>query len=246
MSQDFTGKERDAETGLDYFGARYFSSAQGRFTSPDKPLADQSAGDPQSWNLYSYVRNNPLRFTDPTGSFMEANPSDPPQSSSGGDIPDAPCGVSMKDCIPGLKPGFSLSQDGRFSLLVDQKGAKVSSDAINLSTNVFDAMVLGGALMKGLEAALGAAAERLGLDVAADSGIALTRGGLEGALADEARVLHAGRHLVEEGLVDGSSNAAVAAGTRTILSQVLSKPVTSFITRVGAGEGEVPVRLFVV
>ncbi|OHE79781.1 MAG: hypothetical protein A2107_00020 [Verrucomicrobia bacterium GWF2_62_7] len=63
----FTGKERDAETGLDYFGARYMSSAQGRFTSPDKPLLDQFENDPQSWNLYSYVRNNPLIFTDPTG-----------------------------------------------------------------------------------------------------------------------------------------------------------------------------------
>jgi RHS repeat-associated protein len=63
----FTGKERDAETGLDYFGARYLSAAQGRFTSPDVPLLDQQPGDPQSWNLYSYVRNNPLIFTDPTG-----------------------------------------------------------------------------------------------------------------------------------------------------------------------------------
>jgi RHS repeat-associated protein len=40
--QKFTSKERDAETGLDYFGARYFSGAQGRFTSPDPPLLDQS------------------------------------------------------------------------------------------------------------------------------------------------------------------------------------------------------------
>ena len=48
-----TGKERDAETGLDYFGARYYSGAQGRFTSPDRPFADQHRGDPQSWNLYS-------------------------------------------------------------------------------------------------------------------------------------------------------------------------------------------------
>ena len=63
----FTGKERDAETGLDYFGARYMSAAQGRFTSPDEPLIDQSPDDPQSWNLYGYVRNNPLIFTDPTG-----------------------------------------------------------------------------------------------------------------------------------------------------------------------------------
>lgn len=63
----FTGKERDAETGLDYFGARYYSGAQGRFTSPDQPFADQHAYDPQSWNLYSYARNSPLRFLDLQG-----------------------------------------------------------------------------------------------------------------------------------------------------------------------------------
>jgi RHS repeat-associated protein len=63
----FTSKERDAETGLDYFGARYMSSAQGRFTSPDRPLVDQNERDPQSWNLYTYVGNNPLRLVDPNG-----------------------------------------------------------------------------------------------------------------------------------------------------------------------------------
>jgi RHS repeat-associated protein len=62
-----TGKERDAESGLDYFGARYFSGPQGRFTSPDRPFADQHQEDPQSWNLYSYVRNNPLKYVDDTG-----------------------------------------------------------------------------------------------------------------------------------------------------------------------------------
>jgi RHS repeat-associated protein len=62
-----TQKERDNESGLDYFLARYYSSAQGRFTSADEPLIDQWQGDPQSWNLYVYVRNNPLIFTDPTG-----------------------------------------------------------------------------------------------------------------------------------------------------------------------------------
>jgi len=62
-----TSKERDAETGLDYFLARYYSGAQGRFTSPDKPLADQHAKLPQTWNLYTYTRNNPLRFVDDNG-----------------------------------------------------------------------------------------------------------------------------------------------------------------------------------
>jgi RHS repeat-associated protein len=65
-----TGKERDAETGLDYFGARYLSSAQGQFTSPDPLLSSGRPWDPQSWNRYSYVLNNPLRYTDPLGLYV--------------------------------------------------------------------------------------------------------------------------------------------------------------------------------
>lgn len=63
----FTGKERDSESGLDNFLARYYSGAQGRFTGPDQPLIDQDPADPQSWNLYSYARNNPLANFDSTG-----------------------------------------------------------------------------------------------------------------------------------------------------------------------------------
>jgi len=81
----FTGKERDTETGLDYFGARYDASNLGRFMSPDEftggpvsaygppdpappgalPYADIT--NPQSLNKYAYVYNNPLRYVDPTG-----------------------------------------------------------------------------------------------------------------------------------------------------------------------------------
>jgi len=67
-----TGKERDAESGNDYFSARYYSSAMGRFMSPDwsdspwaVPYADLD--NPQTLNLYSYVQNNPLSRTDPFG-----------------------------------------------------------------------------------------------------------------------------------------------------------------------------------
>ena len=63
----FTGKERDSESLNDYFGARYLSGGQGHFMSADESFLDQQARNPQSWNLYSYVRNNPLRNTDPTG-----------------------------------------------------------------------------------------------------------------------------------------------------------------------------------
>ncbi len=72
----FTGKERDTESGLDNFGARYYSSTQGRFMSPDwaaKPEAVPYSDleNPQSLNLYSYVGNNPLSVTDPDGHVWE-------------------------------------------------------------------------------------------------------------------------------------------------------------------------------
>jgi RHS repeat-associated protein len=68
VKQKFTQKERDVETGLDYFGARYYASTQGRFTSADPMFATkESFLNPQRWNLYVYVNNNPLVAVDPTG-----------------------------------------------------------------------------------------------------------------------------------------------------------------------------------
>jgi RHS repeat-associated protein len=64
----FTGKERDAESGNDYFGARYYASSMGRFMSPDpSQLYYANPTNPQSFNLYSYVQNSPLINIDPTG-----------------------------------------------------------------------------------------------------------------------------------------------------------------------------------
>ena len=64
----FTGKERDPETGLDYFGARYYDSQVGRFTTIDPVyIWSENLVDPQRWNRYAYVRNNPLKYTDPDG-----------------------------------------------------------------------------------------------------------------------------------------------------------------------------------
>jgi RHS repeat-associated protein len=62
----FTGKERDAESGLDNFISRYYGSNMGRFMSPDDG-EDQDTVNPQSWNLYSYGRNNPLIGIDADG-----------------------------------------------------------------------------------------------------------------------------------------------------------------------------------
>jgi len=69
----FTEKERDGETGLDYFLARYYSSMSGRFTSPDPILSSGRVEIPQSWNRYAYVLNNPLVFVDPFGLYDARN-----------------------------------------------------------------------------------------------------------------------------------------------------------------------------
>jgi RHS repeat-associated protein len=64
----FTGKERDRETGWDYFGARYYEASLARFTSIDPVINwDVNRVDPQRWNRYAYARNNPLKFVDPDG-----------------------------------------------------------------------------------------------------------------------------------------------------------------------------------
>jgi RHS repeat-associated protein len=86
VREKFTSKERDTETGLDYFLARYYAPTQGRFTSPDEfkggpdELFVLGSGDdrkqalpyaeihePQSLNKYAYVYNNPCRYVDPDG-----------------------------------------------------------------------------------------------------------------------------------------------------------------------------------
>jgi RHS repeat-associated protein len=75
IDEKFTGKVRDTETGNDYFGARNFTSNVGRFLSPDwsaspRPVPYANQGDPQSLNLYEYVRNNPVSGIDPDGHLL--------------------------------------------------------------------------------------------------------------------------------------------------------------------------------
>ncbi len=64
-----SAKERDDESGLDYFLARYYSGGLGRFSSVDPLAASANPSLPQSWNRYAYVGNNPLAYVDPLGLF---------------------------------------------------------------------------------------------------------------------------------------------------------------------------------
>jgi RHS repeat-associated protein len=100
----FTGKERDPETGLDDFGARYYNSSLGRFTTPDwdgKPTAVpySSFGDPQTLNLYSYVENGPLNKVDADGHVANAVPSGPFQYNHLADIDTLDCSYNETACL---------------------------------------------------------------------------------------------------------------------------------------------------
>jgi RHS repeat-associated protein len=84
----FTGKERDTESNLDYFGARHYASNLGRFMTPDwsedpVPVPFASLEEPQTLNLYGYVRNNPTTTADPDGHFTAV----------------CPCGCGASACI---------------------------------------------------------------------------------------------------------------------------------------------------
>jgi RHS repeat-associated protein len=105
-----SGKERDAETGLDYFRFRYYSGAMGRWTSPDRPFADQHPADPQSWNLYAYVRNNPINLVDPDGKQVGygAVPLDRTYTMPH-DLPPASKPSTLESLIPGWGPSRAMA-----------------------------------------------------------------------------------------------------------------------------------------
>ena len=67
MRQKFTGYQKDEESGLDFAEARMYENRHGRFTAIDPLLASGKSANPQSFNRYVYVMNNPLIYTDPEG-----------------------------------------------------------------------------------------------------------------------------------------------------------------------------------
>ena len=121
----FTGKERDAESGLDFFDARYMSSAQGRFTSTDPvTITTHRLLNPQELNLYAYVANNPLRFIDPTGKVLQCVGTDNQQN----------------QCFADLQ---QIAGDAANRLSIDAKTGVVSFDTkdLDLSKNAGGALV---------------------------------------------------------------------------------------------------------
>jgi RHS repeat-associated protein len=133
VRQKFTSKERDTETGLDYFLARYYSSTQGRFTGVDPLAASASPIRAQSWNRYSYSYNNPLRYTDPSGMIA-------------GDFYD----------LDGRNIGSDGVNDGRKYIVYDKKEAKqIENTTGNYTGTVTNKVTIASAdVVTGIEAAV--------------------------------------------------------------------------------------------
>lgn len=112
----FTGKERDAETGLDYFGARHYGARLGRFTSVDPVVAiEKSLSDPQGWNRYAYARNRPLTNVDPDGRDDRPRWScpgldSPPAGDDQWYSPESLIGY-LEGVAEGLVPGLDIKAD---------------------------------------------------------------------------------------------------------------------------------------
>ena len=128
VRQKFTEKERDNETGLDYFGARYYANIQGRFIAPDPLLSSATTGDPQSWNRYAYSVNNPLRFIDPTGLWHW-------DASAGGSASDADLTFRMHDTSRGWFRSWGARREARRQLQFRERFRTARTDAQNAASS---------------------------------------------------------------------------------------------------------------
>lgn len=155
--QHFTGYERDTETGLDFAQARYFGSMQGRFLSPDPITGDLI--NPQTWNRYAYVKNNPLKFNDPNGLFSQ----DPTKSvdEETQEIQNENKNIAKFNKIasifsffvPGILPNIPDIAD---NVIRQESEHPIGTDGIilhpeaGLETDIQTQMIIGGAMTLGL------------------------------------------------------------------------------------------------
>jgi RHS repeat-associated protein len=102
-TQEFTSQERDEVSGLDYFKQRYYQPQYGRFNRPD-PVRDFDLTNPAGFNLYAYVRGNPVNFTDPMGTLE----TDDPRGAPGRRV--LPPDISGEINLPGLQAQFGNVQ----------------------------------------------------------------------------------------------------------------------------------------
>jgi RHS repeat-associated protein len=179
----FAGKERDTQTGFDYFGARYYGNQTARFITVDPVLnIEEALVDPQRWNRYAYARDNPLRYTDPTGLYI-CNGSEQDCTQV-----DAYVG-SLRDSLRGLDPKSDGYQ--KVARTLAYFGARNVKNGVVFEPTTLDQGVLGKAGPGGL----------IQLDLAQITAQAVTyqqfNRELVGSAFGAANIAHEGRHKLD-------------------------------------------------
>lgn len=125
VRQKFTGYERDLGAGLDYAKARYYSNAQGRFTSPDRYWGSANGYAPQTWNRYTYCLNRPLFYVDPTGLvWLQSNKN----SENFLYVPD-------DQYKPEDYEDYTVIENGTIIILTEPRGSYKAGDYVSLEAN---------------------------------------------------------------------------------------------------------------
>jgi RHS repeat-associated protein len=206
VNQKFTGKERDYDSGLDYFGARYLSSAEGRFISADwsaipQPVPYADFRDPQSLNLYAYVRNNPIRNRDIDGHCWPADD----------------CVQKLDKMLDALrnKVAASSTNSNPAGAFVKTFAAGVTTDTAKLIASPLTMGTATGACMGGSGCSAGKTALAIGGDVlkgaAVAGGLTALAGRAAGALAGAAETTATGAENVVNGVRLSQQLAAQSA-----------------------------------
>ena len=227
----FTGQQRDSESGLDNFIARYIGSNLGRFMSPDPANVGgdlEEWDNPQSWNLYSYVGNNPINAVDPDGRdclYITDNAAEIQRGSCtekggiyiAGHIneksfvydqdtrslsftykPYDPEAQAGYRTIPGVGPSSGVTDADRFNAVV--QGMQMATPAVNLAANGLRAFgyAVAGPLMVAAECLAGAPS--------------CTKGNVAMALLPEVGALREGATLLKEGAAVGKGAEILQKG----------------------------------
>ena len=120
VRKDYTGYEKDIESGLEYAQARYYSSTQGRYTTIDPLTASATIRNPQTFNRYSYVLNSPYKFTDPLGLL--------PMSDTGYRDGSGGCGAEFDHCGDGMPEHIWIEEPAPESHTSDAASGSATSD----------------------------------------------------------------------------------------------------------------------
>jgi len=233
----FTGKERDTESGNDYFGARYYASTMGRFMSPDwsareEPVPYATLDDPQTLNLYSYVRNNPLSGVDADGHAFGVD--DLIGALAGGAVG---AGVEV---VKDLATGEKITAGGVIGAAVG--GAIVGEGVVNIPETLGGSAVAAAALkgaaqgavsnlvQQGVDNATGDQKGFSGKSLAISTGLGAVTGGLASKVPD----------LKIPGISSGKGNMkAVAEGVSTRIANGTASNMSLKTALKGAIGGQV-------